>query len=446
METFVVRDVVEADGSATRALEARVSVRNAMGVAQYGQLSAPYAEGYGDVTFEQVFIEKPDGRRVVVDLSETEDVNPFGMSPVPMPADFRIRRLTVPGLAAGDRLSYRVVIRQKPMFPDLVFGEYKFLMGPGTAEQVYELDAPADLKIRLWRRGDLPAEWETPAVADARRRHRLTLRTPIPMPEADPAGAAALLEPDVAYTSFRSWPEMARWWWGVSKDRFVADDAVRAEAARLGAAPADVPARIAALHAFVSGQVRYLSVGFGSGRYEPRPAAEVLSTRYGDCKGKHALLAALASAGGVEVWPVLVHSTRKDLHDDVPSPMQFDHLISVVRVGKEPAGGSGWTPRTISRRSVTFRPTCAASALWSWTARGGRSSRFPRALRSPLGCRSRSAAPSPPTAPCAPACGGRCGTTSSPCCAPPCASRRATSGRRSPRGWPANGRAACSPT
>ncbi len=83
-------------------------------------------------------------------------------------------------------------------------------------------------------------------------------------------------------------------------------------------------------------RVRYLNVSFGLGRMQPRPAADVLSNKYGDCKDKLALLAALAAAVGLDVRPVLVHSGRKALVEGAPGPQQFDHMIGVARLGTDP--------------------------------------------------------------------------------------------------------------
>ncbi len=60
----------------------------------------------------------------------------------------------------------------------------------------------------------------------------------------------------------------------------------------------------------------------------------MFENEYGDCKDKHTLLATMLQAAGIEAWPVLIHATQK-LDPDVPSPGQFNHLISVVPRGKE---------------------------------------------------------------------------------------------------------------
>jgi tetratricopeptide (TPR) repeat protein len=59
----------------------------------------------------------------------------------------------------------------------------------------------------------------------------------------------------------------------------------------------------------------------------------VLRNEYGDCKDKHGLLESLLKAAGIDAYPVLINSSHK-LDPDVPSPGQFDHVISVVPQGK----------------------------------------------------------------------------------------------------------------
>jgi hypothetical protein len=82
----------------------------------------------------------------------------------------------------------------------------------------------------------------------------------------------------------------------------------------------------------VSLKYHYIGLDFGIGRYQPHAADDVLDNGYGDCKDKHTLLAALLQAVGIEAWPALIHAGRK-LEADVPSPAQFNHVITVVPRG-----------------------------------------------------------------------------------------------------------------
>lgn len=52
----------------------------------------------------------------------------------------------------------------------------------------------------------------------------------------------------------------------------------------------------------VQQQVRYVYVGLGGGTYLPASADETWNRRYGDCKGKTALLLALLGELGIAAW------------------------------------------------------------------------------------------------------------------------------------------------
>jgi len=70
------------------------------------------------------------------------------------------------------------------------------------------------------------------------------------------------------------------------------------------------------------------------GRYQPHSSTDVLHNQYGDCKDKHTLLASLLEAEGMHASSVLINSSR-ELDVDVPSPSQFDHVITMLPMGHE---------------------------------------------------------------------------------------------------------------
>jgi tetratricopeptide (TPR) repeat protein/transglutaminase-like putative cysteine protease len=333
------RDRVEEDGSSTRTMEARALLRTAAAVAELGQLAVPYIEGLGQVQFEKLVVEKADGHAVDVRNAAVEDINPFGITGSSVSADVRVKKVTIPGLEPGDILSYQFVIRQKPLTPGHIFGEMKLTPAMGDPLQSYELDLPRRAQVQVRLREGLGASWEeVPSSPDRLvRRLALAVISPAAGKSLNKEQLRAWTEPDVTFTNFRTWSEVATWWWELSRGRLGPDAAIKAEALSIVGNASSPRERMAALHHYVSSRIRYLNVNFGIGRMQPRPAPEVLTSRYGDCKDKHALLAALAAAIGIEVRPVLIHSTRSDLRDDVPSPEQFDHMISVATLGPNPS-------------------------------------------------------------------------------------------------------------
>jgi transglutaminase-like putative cysteine protease/Tfp pilus assembly protein PilF len=339
-DTLRVRVEVQADGTQELTLQLAALLRTSAAVTEFGQIAMPYVEGLGEVSFHDVSIQKPDGRTVPVNDLRPEDVNPFGVSEQPIAADLRFRKVTIPGLEPGDRLSYRAVARQRPLTQGRIYGENKFTPVVGDPVQTYELDVPRDARIDVKLREGLGAAWEEVPGPRDRLIRRLSLRAPRPQPGPEgptEAELTAWTTPDVIFTNFRSWEEVGQWWWGLARERVVPDATVKAEAARLVEGRKTPREKIDAIHAFVATRIRYLSLGFGIGRMQPRAAADVLASRYGDCKDKHALFEALAAAAGIQVRPVLVNSARKELTDETPSPQQFDHMITVARLGEGPS-------------------------------------------------------------------------------------------------------------
>jgi tetratricopeptide (TPR) repeat protein len=75
-------------------------------------------------------------------------------------------------------------------------------------------------------------------------------------------------------------------------------------------------------------RIRYVAMEMGTGGYDPAPADVTWSRRYGDCKGKTALLIGLLRELGIQAEPVLVHHSLGDiLPDRLPMISYFDHVI-----------------------------------------------------------------------------------------------------------------------
>ena len=156
----------------------------------------------------------------------------------------------------------------------------------------------------------------------------------------------------VQLSDFDSWGDVAQW----SDAMFQLDDestaAVKTLAAKIRSENAQTDAQITAAIRFVQDDVRYLGIEMGRNSHEPHQPSETLDQRYGDCKDKSFLLAALLRELGVEAYPALVNSRlRQKLENVLPSPFVFDHVIvQIVRDGK-----THWVDGTISEQGGSLR-------------------------------------------------------------------------------------------
>ena len=102
-------------------------------------------------------------------------------------------------------------------------------------------------------------------------------------------------------------------------------------------APATMPLldRIKALARFAQRDVRYAAIEIGIGGYQPHPASQVFSNRYGDCKDKATVLGAMLAQIGVKSYDLLVHTDRGIYTEKTPPTNAFNHAILAIQL---PAG------------------------------------------------------------------------------------------------------------
>jgi tetratricopeptide (TPR) repeat protein len=251
----------------------------------------------------------------------------------PVYSDFREKHITVPGLQPGQELEYSIVIRtEKPLIPNHFWTEYIFEKQAIVLEEQLEIDLPRERGIKL---KNLPGFEPVVSEEGDRRICRWSSANRKRESDSDKKKKPKTPKPelpDVELSTLSSWDEVGRWYWDLQKDRIAPTAAVRAKAEELVRDKKTALAKIEALYDFVATNFHYISLSFGLGRYQPHAAGEILGNRYGDCKDKHTLLASLLESVGLHAYPALVNSAR-EIDPDVPSPSQFDHVITVVPLG-----------------------------------------------------------------------------------------------------------------
>ena len=327
-ERILNRARFENDGTEVRETEAVVHIQSQAGVEDFGQLVFGYSSATEKLEVEYVRVRKPDGRVVVTPDSTAQDFAPDVLKEAPMYSDYRQRHISVTSLAPGDTLEYRTVTRVlTPLAAGNFWYEYTFPKGIVVNEDRLELDVPKsrDVKLKTPKR--------QPEIQETGDRRTYTWVVKDIKPERDKErDEDEETSADVQLTTFTDWKQVAQWYAKLQGERMAVDDSVRKKADELTKGADTQTEKARRLYDFVARNVRYVSISLGIGRYQPHSASDVLQNGYGDCKDKHTLFSAMLRAEGIKSYPVLIDSSRK-LDADVPSPAQFDHVITAARLG-----------------------------------------------------------------------------------------------------------------
>jgi Flp pilus assembly protein TadD/transglutaminase-like putative cysteine protease len=324
----------ENDGSGVSSITARVKVQTQAGVQQLGQIVWGYNSMNEKLEVDYVRVRKPDGTVVHTPPEGFQDVpSPQLEREAPSYTDYRERHISVAALRPGDTLEYSIrTVTTTPLVPGQFWLEHVFRKDIITRDEVVEVNIPKGRTVTLKTRPD----FEPKSKVDQGDRtvytwtsNYLRRETEEELKKRQRKEAQEDWRPDVQMTTFRDWGEVGAWYAGLEKTQITVTAELRAKAEELIRGALTDQEKITRLYDYAAQDFRYVSLSFGLGRYQPHAAAEVLHNKYGDCKDKHTLFTALMRAAGFKVYPVLIGSRRK-LDVDVPSPAQFDHVISAI--------------------------------------------------------------------------------------------------------------------
>jgi hypothetical protein len=164
--------------------------------------------------------------------------------------------------------------------------------------------------------------------------------------------------PGLAEPQEGTWQGIGEWYETLSHDRMTPSPEIAAKVAELTAGKTDFYDRAEAIGEFVQKQIRYFTIDLGIGGYQPHAAAETFRGRYGDCKDKATLLAAMLSSAGIHGAVVWVDTDRAVINPDDPS-LGANHAIGAIEIPKgyeSPRMHSVVTAKT-GKRYLIFDPT-----------------------------------------------------------------------------------------
>lgn len=263
------------------------------------------------------------------EMGETDSDDP-GMA---MYSSSRVAYVHFPRLFPGDvvEVLYRIEdVAERNVFADY-FGEVRYLQGrdaifhadyvlitPKTRQLFTNKPNLANLKSSVTEKGD-------------ERIYRYTA-TDVPSLQGEPLQPpGSELFAHVHVSTYKSWDDMARWYWGLVKDQFVADDEVRRRALEITKGLTTDAAKVRAVYGFVVQKTRYVALEFGIHGYKPYRCAQIFARGFGDCKDKATLIVTMLKELGIPATIVIVRTRHKgDFESEPASLAPFDHAIAYV--------------------------------------------------------------------------------------------------------------------
>lgn len=327
-----------------RYVESKVKLLTPQGLAAMGTVALPWRAESGTLTIHKLNIVRDSQTINVLEKQSFTVLRREGRLEESVLDGLLTATLQPEGLQVGDILELAFSITHR----DPVLGAHSELAVdfpeglPGTRVRLLA-SWPNDRQIQWRKTGELaqPRTWTTGA-----EQHLEWTLEGLPALKA-PKGAPQRFAPvrRVEFTQFAKWGDLS----AILAPHYqkaatvAAGSPLHAEIARIRSASPDPRQQAAATLKLVQDRIRYVYRGMNEGNLSPASADETWARRFGDCKGKTALLLAMLHSLGIEAEAVLVSTAGGDgLDARLPMAGLFDHVLVRAQIG----GRSYWLDGT----------------------------------------------------------------------------------------------------
>ncbi|HEX8879241.1 MAG TPA: DUF3857 and transglutaminase domain-containing protein [Candidatus Acidoferrum sp.] len=259
----------------------------------------------------------------------------FGVQDGELMSDLKTKVLAIPASEPGNIVGYEI---EQEVHPYVIQDIWSFQqVDVPVREAHYTLQLPAGWEYKaVWLNHPEAApstssgQWQW-VVNDVK-----AIKPESAMPPREGVAAqmiVSLIPPGGAGNKgFESWADMGRWQVGLTQGRRSASPEVKQKVADLTKGDGTPLAQMRSLARYVQKDVRYVAIQLGIGGWQPHPAADVFTHKYGDCKDKATLLSAMLQEIGAESFYVSINTTRNAVTPETPAVRWFNHVILAIRL------------------------------------------------------------------------------------------------------------------
>ncbi len=257
--------------------------------------------------------------------------------------DVKFRVLTIPAPDPGNIVGYEYEVEERPFFlQDMWYFQqtdpvrethYSLQLPPGWEFRDFWLNHP---EVKPSETGNNLWQWTVSDVKEIRQEPAMPPYVGIAgqmIVTFFPPGGKAL-------NGFAAWDDMGKWYGTLLAGRADASPEIKQQVATVTAGKNTPVQKMQAIAQFVQHDIRYVAIELGIGGWQPHPAPEVFSHRYGDCKDKATLMRAMLHEIDVDSYHVVINTERGAVTRNAPAHHGFNHAIVAIKLPeglKDPA-------------------------------------------------------------------------------------------------------------
>jgi len=250
-------------------------------------------------------------------------------------SDVKDKLIRIPAADVGNVIGWEYEIEERPLFLQDI---WSFQKPNPVREAHYSLQLPAGWEYKAaWLNqpeikpvdaGNGRWQWSVTDVAAVRHERRMP-----PMEGVMGQMIVYFLPPGGGSNrSIATWNEMGQWYSSLTSGRRQPSPDITKYVGTLTGPAGSQLDKMRAIAQFMQRDIRYVAISLGIGGFQPHPAAEVFTHRYGDCKDKATLMSSMLQEIGIESFYVVINHERDAVRPEMPVHDGFDHVVLAIRL------------------------------------------------------------------------------------------------------------------
>lgn len=329
LKDYVIK--INKDYSVTETFHKRAKVQNEAGKS-LGEISINYDKSREEISNVEAYTITAEGKKLgyekIQDLNSAEGFAIY--------SDGRKKVITMANVVEGSIVEWKSTkVIKKPVIENHYYDHFHFTNSYPTKEMKYKIIAPKELKL-FFKKQNTAIDPKVEIVGEdavytweARNSDKVDEEEFMPREED--------VHQIVWISTLTDWKQLSDWMWSLYMKHLKVSPEIKDKVKELAGGKDTVLEKVQAIIEYLRSDFRYVSMNIDLHNYEPHPAKEIFSNKYGDCKDLTLLAMTMLSEIGVKAWPVIssgnVELERERLS---PMPFYFDHVFLFIEIqGKQ---------------------------------------------------------------------------------------------------------------
>jgi transglutaminase-like putative cysteine protease len=323
--TYESHLTLKADRTATEVSTKRFKILAPSAITVVSEQKEIYDQSLETLETVEAFTQKADGTKVPVNAANIITRDAVTGLQSTFTRDLKERIVIFQDVQVGDTLVLTHRKQTRGMFAGQYFDAAVFLRTQPVTSAQFIIEAPAALDLQVKTTGTSLTD-RVENVGNIRR-HTVTYASTAFAPAELRSVAPIDVDPMLLVSTFKSYVDFGRAYGAAALPKATVTPEISALAEEITKGIQDRRQQAQAIDAWMKKNIRYVAVYLSVGRVVPHDAASVLHNKFGDCKDKATLMAALLAAKGIASEHVLVNLGNAYTLPEPPTMVALNHVI-----------------------------------------------------------------------------------------------------------------------